>query len=120
MGLTAVALSTAIGGSTTAFPLEQLCRLDALAGPAISTSPATAGAAAKQAQHAGQPDEVPPAQTCGPPAQGAAARPQPSRQRHQHFWRDRRVHLGVALSYVIMQGLGRQERVTERRGSCCS
>ena len=87
MGLTAVPLAMDIGGATTAFLLEQLCRLDAAAGPDGGMLPtAVADTATDQPEHGGR-DPVDQEQTAAPTVQNATARP--CRQRHQHFWRDR-------------------------------
>ena len=103
MGLTTVALTTAIGDTTTAFLLEELCGLDAAASPdgGMPATTATAEEAAAQPGHGGQQtvNDVP-AQTdgsCG--AQSAPVRP--CRQRHQHFWRDRCACVGVGLRHLL-------------------
>ncbi len=96
MGLTAVPLTTAVGGSTTACLLEQLCRLDAAASPdgeVLAT--ATAEAAIERPGHGGQD----PVDRAGSAAQSPAARP--CRQRHQHFWRDRRAPVSSLLPPAV-------------------
>ena len=88
MGLNAVPLATVIGGTTTAFLLEQLCRLDAAAGPDGGVLLAATETPTQQPERGGRdPVDQAAAQTAGSPVQSVAARP--CRQRHQHFWRDR-------------------------------